>query len=560
MSGSLTESTRLDKNDVINCPLCFEEYDKVVPKVLQCGHTFCQGCLETYQQSCHSFGRIKCPNCRKETMLSHGRINQLTTNFLAKQIVPRVQDSIQVDISREHKGIMTNDKVETKNISTNTHTTKKHKTKGTNTDKMQKTISTNTHKPPSRSVETMTPITIKDSISMTDKCNKCHSVKLPSSSIRHWCVPCVTVVCSKCTNQLHKDHEIIVMRSKRVSSKTDTCPEHIFSPRRFICKTCDKKICDECCEFEHKEHIFVHEFQKMHNVDSLSSHPQGQSQEYSEALKKAESTKQGVINLRHSAISYIKMAMVFIITRFKDIHENNSYNTILTITNVPLVSNNATDLVDQLQTCIQEYNIGRDPTELCEKLHDILSESLRTLDLIQPIKGFIPHVQIIFRNIFNFTMILYAVFCQQNMELPLILWYTDRFEEFTPQLHEIINVLEFMKEHLKNMTQLEKELSLLIQEMHSEQEKEQDGLLLKFKQRYEALNDDKMTLAKEIDNTANYKLMFEKHSRKDTGSILYQIVFTCIVFGFMICFQKITSSDSQSVILTENITYRIVCN
>ena len=49
------------------CSICFFQYDKLlkVPRVLRCGHTFCQACLDEIKlPSKHS---ITCPNCRLPT-------------------------------------------------------------------------------------------------------------------------------------------------------------------------------------------------------------------------------------------------------------------------------------------------------------------------------------------------------------------------------------------------------------------------------------------------------------------------------------------------------------
>ena len=49
------------------CSICFFQYDKVhkIPRILRCGHTFCQTCLEEIKiANKHS---ICCPNCRKST-------------------------------------------------------------------------------------------------------------------------------------------------------------------------------------------------------------------------------------------------------------------------------------------------------------------------------------------------------------------------------------------------------------------------------------------------------------------------------------------------------------
>ena len=49
------------------CSICFFQYDKLhkVPRILRCGHTFCQTCLDEIKMPLkHS---ITCPNCRLPT-------------------------------------------------------------------------------------------------------------------------------------------------------------------------------------------------------------------------------------------------------------------------------------------------------------------------------------------------------------------------------------------------------------------------------------------------------------------------------------------------------------
>ena len=49
------------------CSICFFQYDKVnkVPRILRCGHTFCQTCLEEIKMPLKH--AITCPNCRVPT-------------------------------------------------------------------------------------------------------------------------------------------------------------------------------------------------------------------------------------------------------------------------------------------------------------------------------------------------------------------------------------------------------------------------------------------------------------------------------------------------------------
>jgi hypothetical protein len=60
----------------VTCPICFDHYndkDKV-PRILPCGHTFCQSCLMDLRTS----NILTCPTCRKYFAPD---VKQLIKNF-----------------------------------------------------------------------------------------------------------------------------------------------------------------------------------------------------------------------------------------------------------------------------------------------------------------------------------------------------------------------------------------------------------------------------------------------------------------------------------------------
>lgn len=60
----------------IACPICYDHYndkDKI-PRILQCGHTFCQNCLMDLRTS----NILTCPTCRKYFAPD---VKQLIKNF-----------------------------------------------------------------------------------------------------------------------------------------------------------------------------------------------------------------------------------------------------------------------------------------------------------------------------------------------------------------------------------------------------------------------------------------------------------------------------------------------
>lgn len=73
----------------IACPICFDTYndkDKI-PRILQCGHTFCQNCLMDLRTS----NILTCPTCRKYFSPD---VKQLIKNFtiLGEQILSNVNE------------------------------------------------------------------------------------------------------------------------------------------------------------------------------------------------------------------------------------------------------------------------------------------------------------------------------------------------------------------------------------------------------------------------------------------------------------------------------------
>ena len=74
--------------DALECPLCMEPYadddERHVPRILQCGHTACQGCLSlmlrTAKTEAHS-KKLECPECRKVTDVKQGKASNLQKNF-----------------------------------------------------------------------------------------------------------------------------------------------------------------------------------------------------------------------------------------------------------------------------------------------------------------------------------------------------------------------------------------------------------------------------------------------------------------------------------------------
>ncbi|XP_022079203.1 tripartite motif-containing protein 2-like isoform X2 [Acanthaster planci] len=76
--GKLCRSTLRDFSDKhLLCSICYEMYRK--PKTLKCLHSFCEDCLMNYVKSAK--GNIKCPVCRKTTLLPRRGVRDLPSDF-----------------------------------------------------------------------------------------------------------------------------------------------------------------------------------------------------------------------------------------------------------------------------------------------------------------------------------------------------------------------------------------------------------------------------------------------------------------------------------------------
>lgn len=66
----------------VSCSVCFESFreeDRFLPRLLSCGHSFCEKCLSQLPLS--STSAIACPKCRHETSVPKGDVKVLPRNF-----------------------------------------------------------------------------------------------------------------------------------------------------------------------------------------------------------------------------------------------------------------------------------------------------------------------------------------------------------------------------------------------------------------------------------------------------------------------------------------------
>ena len=76
-------------HDALECPFCMVRYaedesEQHVPRILQCGHTGCQGCFAQMLRPIVADGDLKkleCPMCREVTEVKRGKAGNLLKNF-----------------------------------------------------------------------------------------------------------------------------------------------------------------------------------------------------------------------------------------------------------------------------------------------------------------------------------------------------------------------------------------------------------------------------------------------------------------------------------------------
>ncbi|XP_071806383.1 uncharacterized protein [Asterias amurensis] len=147
-------SALLDKfgEDYLNCTICHERYNR--PKILNCLHSFCEGCLVKYKPS-QGQVKLSCPVCRQETVIHDGGVVGLKTNFPLMGMVEAFLKSL------------------------------------TPTSRSSSFISSTSME----SVSSPAP-------SIVQECRK-H----PGEKTWFYCRPCQELVCHVCTAKTHKHHE-----------------------------------------------------------------------------------------------------------------------------------------------------------------------------------------------------------------------------------------------------------------------------------------------------------------------------------------------------------------
>ena len=97
------EDDRSSVDDLLQCAICLEPFTN--PKMLQCGHTFCEECLQSFydanQQTRHAqLRKLSCPTCREVTSVPADGIDGLRNDFK----VHKMKDAFgRMTIRKRHK-------------------------------------------------------------------------------------------------------------------------------------------------------------------------------------------------------------------------------------------------------------------------------------------------------------------------------------------------------------------------------------------------------------------------------------------------------------------------
>ena len=190
-----------------SCSICKTGFDKLVPKLLPCLHSFCQSCLEDrlqkddQQSSTTTVGhrtatsRLKCPKCGQEFLVPSRGVSSLIDNQFIIEIVTK----------------------------------------------------------PSGESESESHI-----------CTSCEDNSTASS----YCLNCCEWLCNACVQahqrvRVTKDHEIKSGDDLRASVKSHGrcdrslyCKKHPSEKLKLFCLKCERLTCRDCQLLEHKEHQY----------------------------------------------------------------------------------------------------------------------------------------------------------------------------------------------------------------------------------------------------------------------------------------------------------------
>jgi len=80
-------------SEEVRCNVCLELFED--PRVLDCLHTFCLGCIAQIVKRSQGRAVVDCPLCRSVTFLGPNQVNGLKKNHYLANIAEKLKQSIQ---------------------------------------------------------------------------------------------------------------------------------------------------------------------------------------------------------------------------------------------------------------------------------------------------------------------------------------------------------------------------------------------------------------------------------------------------------------------------------
>ncbi|XP_070553174.1 uncharacterized protein [Ptychodera flava] len=103
-NGATKRTSSFEEPRGYYCTICYHGYKKDgagVPRNLTCGHTFCTECLKRLAGQATSFGHVKCPACKVDTVINargsfpSNDVRKLPKNFGLLEILEGMEDTMQ---------------------------------------------------------------------------------------------------------------------------------------------------------------------------------------------------------------------------------------------------------------------------------------------------------------------------------------------------------------------------------------------------------------------------------------------------------------------------------
>ena len=93
MASSLSNFKNVLQQETACCDVCYLKFDAEtkVPRMLQCGHTFCEECLQRVLLNGHN--RTFCPVCQRPILCT--RVNEIPVNYALKQLIETIDSKMK---------------------------------------------------------------------------------------------------------------------------------------------------------------------------------------------------------------------------------------------------------------------------------------------------------------------------------------------------------------------------------------------------------------------------------------------------------------------------------